>query len=74
MRRWPKIICAAVIVALGLASTTVAAYLFISFQRGSELAAEGYHALALGDYDTAIVRYSAALRENIGIIRGRSSI
>lgn len=65
MRRWPKIVCAAVIVALALASTTVGAYLFISFQRGSKLAAEGYHAFALGDYDTAIVRYSAALRENI---------
>jgi tetratricopeptide (TPR) repeat protein len=66
MRRWPKIICAAVIVALLLASTTVAAYLFISFQRGNKLATEGYHALALGDYDTAIVRFSAALQENIG--------
>ena len=62
MRSWSKITCTALI----LASTTVAAYLFISFQRGTELASEGYFALALKDYDTAILKCSAALQNNIG--------
>jgi tetratricopeptide (TPR) repeat protein len=66
MSKWPKIICAVVIAALLLATTTAAAYYLISFQRGIRLASEGYHASALRDYDTAIVRYSAALREHIG--------
>jgi tetratricopeptide (TPR) repeat protein len=66
MGSWSKIICATAIITLLLAGTTAATYLFISSQRGNELATEGYHALALGDYDTAIMRYSAALRENIG--------
>jgi len=74
MRRRPQIIVAALIVALLLASTTVGAYLLISFQRGIKLASEGYHAFALGDYHTAIERHSAALRENISSYQRRSSI
>jgi tetratricopeptide (TPR) repeat protein len=66
MSRLAKISCVGVIIALLLASTTVAAYLLVSFQRGSKLATQGDRSLALKDYDTAIERYSEALRENIG--------
>ena len=66
MSRLTKVSCLGVIVALLMASAAVAAYFLISFQRGIKLASEGYHASALRDYDTAIVRYNAASRENIG--------
>jgi tetratricopeptide (TPR) repeat protein len=49
-----------------VAGTLLAVYCAISFQRGVRLWNEGVTAASRGDFDTAISKYSAALRTRLG--------
>jgi tetratricopeptide (TPR) repeat protein len=62
-------IAGAVVAGLGVAFFGVAAalvYFAVDFTQGTQLAKEGYAAMAMADYDNAIGRFDAALRKNIG--------
>src|ERR1700731_2372835 len=68
MSRSVTIICAAAAlwVACVVAGFVILVYLAIDHAQGLALANEGYRAVALGNYDTAIAKFDAALRKHLG--------